>query len=205
MKRLPRSFYTQPVIDVARQLLGQVVRHQLHDGEIVTGMIIETEAYVGPEDKASHAYQSRRTARNESMYLSGGHAYVYFTYGMHHCFNIVTGPKHHPQAVLIRALEPIEGVETMLKLRSGKIMASRLKPTELCSGPAKLCQAMQIDLSHDGVDLLAGGELTILHGTTKVEDSQIVSTSRVGVHYAGEWAEKPLRFYIKQNRHVSRK
>lgn len=203
MKRLNRSFYTKPVTEVAGALLGKVIRHQLPNGEVLSGMIVETEAYLGAEDKASHAYNLRLTARNEAMYEKGGYAYVYFTYGMHHCFNIVTGEKDDPQACLIRALEPLEGLSEMRRFRSGKIKRGKLKDRDLCSGPAKLCQALGIDLRHNGVDLYRHPELEILCAGEELKDEEIVTTTRVGVHYAEAWAGKPLRFYIRDNAHVS--
>lgn len=203
MKRLNRSFYTKPVTEVARALLGKVIRYQLPSGDVLSGMIVETEAYLGAEDKASHAYNLRRTERNEAMYEKGGHAYVYFTYGLHHCFNIVTGEKDDPQACLIRALEPLAGLSVMREFRSGKIKRDKLKDRDLCSGPAKLCQAFGFDLTHNRIDLYRHPELEVLCASNELKDEDVVTTTRVGVQYAEAWARKPLRFYISNNPHVS--
>ncbi|MGH7301133.1 MAG: DNA-3-methyladenine glycosylase, partial [Candidatus Rokuibacteriota bacterium] len=132
--KLPRAFYTRPdVVAVARGLLGSLLVVPARDGRRVAGIIVETEAYRGPEDRASHAYRGRRTPRTETMYGPGGTAYVYFVYGMYHQFNVVTGVEHVPHAVLVRALEPVEGVDLMRRRRGG------LPPQSLTSGPGKLC------------------------------------------------------------------
>ncbi|MCA9310227.1 MAG: DNA-3-methyladenine glycosylase, partial [Phycisphaerales bacterium] len=140
---------------MARNLLGALLLRRLEDGEVVGGMIVETEAYLGVKDGAAHSYGGRRTARVESMYADGGTAYVYFTYGMHHCFNVVCGRVDEPVAVLIRALEPRLGVERMAVLRaaSGR-RRTPVRPTEIASGPARLAQALAIDRGVDGLDLV---------------------------------------------------
>jgi DNA-3-methyladenine glycosylase len=193
-----RDFESDPVT-VARRLLGQrLVRVQ---GSVrLAGTIVETEAYLGLEDRAAHTFNGRRSARNQSMYLPGGHAYVYFTYGMHYCLNVVCGAADEGVAVLIRAIQPTEGLAEMRKRRQ----AAR-KDTDLCSGPAKLTQALNIDRSLDGVDLLHGQSLFIerLRGRA-MPAGRIVAGPRIGVSYAGEWAVRPLRFHICSNPFVSR-
>lgn len=199
-QRLPRSFYRRDVIDVARDLLGQrLVR--VVEGQRVAGIIVEVEAYLGVEDKAAHTFGGRRTARVASMWGDGGHAYVYFTYGMHHCLNVVASTEGHPVAALVRALEPTEGLDFMYARRK---LARR--DTQLCSGPGKLCAALGIDRGCDGEDLVEGETLFIeraRRGT--IPEGDIVAGPRIGVAYAGEWAHKPLRFYLRENPHVSRR
>lgn len=169
-------------------------------GERLSGIIVETEAYLGAIDAAAHTYRGRRTQRNQSMFLEGGHAYVYFTYGMHHCMNVVAGHVDEPVAVLIRALEPTEGLDAMRTLRP----AAR-KDTALCSGPGKLCQALSITRLLDGNDLVTGDALWIEQERTRGLPVKLIGVSpRIGVAYAGEWADKPLRFFVLGNPHVSR-
>ena len=198
--RLSRSFYERDVVNVARSLLGQrLVR--IVEGRRVSGIIVETEAYLGLPDKAAHTYSGRRTQRNESMFGPGGTAYVYFTYGMHYCMNVVAQQRDEPVAALIRALEPDEGVDDM---RSRRPRATR--DTLLCSGPARLTQALAIDRTQDGCDLVESDAMFIEQLRSRsLPDTQIVTTTRVGVAYAAEWADKPLRFYIAGNPHISRR
>jgi DNA-3-methyladenine glycosylase len=198
--RLTRNFYERDVVRVARGLLGQRLVRIVEDKR-VSGIIVETEAYLGLPDKAAHTFNGRRTQRNESMFGPGGTAYVYFTYGMHYCMNVVAQQPDEPVAVLLRALEPDEGVDAM-RLRRPKVS----RDTLLCSGPARLTQALAINRANDGTDLCESDEMFIeqLRGRA-LADSQIVTTTRVGVAYAKEWAEKPLRFYIAGSEHVSRK
>jgi DNA-3-methyladenine glycosylase len=196
-KRLERGFYTRPnVLTIARDLLGRLLVVPEADGTRVSGIIVETEAYRGPADRASHAYGGRRTKRTETMYQLGGTAYVYFVYGMYHQFNAVTNLRDVPHAVLIRALEPLEGIELMRERRSGR--ADR----ELANGPGRLCIALSIDRRHDGADLLAD-RIWIEEGRGRVRASAIASGPRVGIDYAGEWVTKPWRFWIRGNQYVS--
>lgn len=199
---LRRAFYQRDPVTLARALLGQVLGRVLDDGTRLAGRIVEVEAYLGVADRAAHTCGGRRTQRNQSMWGQAGHAYVYFTYGMHHCMNIVADRPDVPTAVLIRALEPTEGIDVMRQLRAGKIAAARLRNTDLCSGPAKLTQALRIDRTLDGVDLTKRRPLCVEQGEG-VEASRIVVCPRIGVAYAGEWADKPLRFYERDNPHVS--
>ncbi len=197
--RLQRSFYRRDPVTVARALLGQrLVR--VRRGRRMAGIIVETEAYLGPDDQAAHSRNGHRSPRNEVMYADGGHAYVYFTYGMHHCVNVVVGRRDDPVAVLVRAIEPIEGIDLM---RARRPKAHR--DTELCSGPAKLCDALDIDLSLNGVDLVTNCALFIepVRRTT-LGIWRIVASPRIGVAYAGRWARMPLRFHVRDNPHVSR-
>ena len=202
--RLTRRFYRRDPVALAKALLGQVLVRSLDDGTRLAGRIVEVEAYLGAPDKAAHTYGGRRTARNESMYADGGHAYVYFTYGMHHCVNVVAQTAGVGTAVLLRALEPTEGLETLRRHRAGKIKAANLKDTDLCSGPAKLTQALAIDRVMDGVDLVTGEAFWVERGG-RIAPHNIVTAKRIGVAYAGRWADEPLRFYIKGNPHVSRR
>lgn len=192
------AFAGDPVT-VAHNLLGQRLVRVL-DGRRLTGVIVEVEAYLGPRDRAAHTYKGRRTARNESMYLGGGHAYVYFTYGMHHCLNVVCGGKGDGTAILLRALEPTEGIELMFARRRA---AKRTR--DLCSGPGKLTQALGLDRDQDGLDLRKNNILFIERLRRGPHPpGSVARTVRIGVAYAGIWANRRLRFLIKRNRHVSR-
>lgn len=189
---LPASFYARPTPVVARRLLGHVLVSEV-GGRRTAGRIVETEAYLGPDDPASHGYRARRTRRNASMFEPPGTAYVYFTYGMHWCLNAVTEREGFPAAVLIRALEPLEGIATMRRRR--RCSSDR----ELCSGPAKLCQALGVTGREDGVPLTRG-RLRIVRRRTRQRDAIIV-TPRIGITRAVDW---PLRFLIAGSPWVSR-
>jgi DNA-3-methyladenine glycosylase len=194
---LPREFYTRAdVLIVARQLLGQILVVPTENGERVSGTIVETEAYRGPEDRASHAYGGRRTRRTETMYRTGGTAYVYFVYGMYHQFNVVTNVPDIPHAVLVRALEPVEGIEVMRARRPGQ------SDVNLTSGPGKLSIALAIDRTLDGADLL-DDRVWIERGDRPVPASAVACGPRIGIAYAGEWAEKPWRFWLRNSAFVS--
>ena len=196
-RRPPRSFFRRDPAWVARELLG----HRLVSGVGGTrtaGIIVETEAYLGITDKAAHTYGGRRTRRNRTMWGAAGHAYVYFVYGMHHCINVVAGETGDPVAVLIRALEPDAGIDTMFERRRRARRA-----TDLCSGPAKLCQALGIDLGLDGEDLTSSNLLSIASPSRRPPRATIVAAPRVGIAYAEEWQNEPLRFFVAGNPHVS--
>jgi DNA-3-methyladenine glycosylase len=197
---LPRSFYRRDPETLAKALLGQkLVR--VDNGGRLAGIIVETEAYLGIPDRAAHTFGGRRTPRVASMWKDGGQAYVYFTYGMHFCLNVVAGNEGEPVAVLLRALEPVEGLEAM---RANRGFPE--KQTALCSGPAKLCAALNIGREQDGLDLTSGETLFIERVRGRgYPANRIAVTPRVGVGYANEWADKPLRFYLRDNPHVSRK
>jgi DNA-3-methyladenine glycosylase len=197
---LPRAFYGRPADVVARDLLGRVLEHAL-DGETVAARIVETEAYLGAPDRASHAWGGRRTARNEAMYRGGGHAYVYFVYGMHHCLNVVCGARDLPHAVLLRAAEPLTPADAeAMGRRRGVAMPAR--PGALAGGPARLCEAFGIDLAQNGAPLWRGA-LRLLAGAP-VAARRVAVGARIGVAYAGDAAAWPLRFAERDNPHVSR-
>ena len=196
-EHLPRCFYRRDPVTVARTLLGQKLVHIVH-GQRIGGIIVETEAYLGIADKAAHSYGGRRSPRNATMWCDGGYCYVYFTYGMHHCANVVAGRPGEPVAVLLRALEPVEGIDSMQTLRGRR--------QDLCAGPARLCQALAVDRALDGIDLVTSDHLFIERQRRQVyPSSKIVAAARVGVDYAGTWARQPLRFYLVGNPHVSRR
>ena len=191
--KLPRSFYERSTLVVARQLLGKYLVREHRDGKTV-GRIVETEAYVGPEDKACHASKGR-TQRTKIMFGQAGYAYVYLIYGFHHMLNIVTESIDFPAAVLIRAVEPVQGVELMQMRRKNKTLRN------LASGPGKLCQAFAIDRALNGDDLCG----KVLYLEDRGESvSKVVTTPRIGVDYAGKWENKPWRFLIKNSAFVSR-
>jgi len=196
MKKLPRSFYLQPTLVVAKKLLGKYFVRKIGD-EILTGKIVEVEAYLGENDPASHAYRGK-TKRNEVMFMNGGHLYVYFTYGMHFCANIVTEDAGKGRAVLIRAVEPLTGIELMKKNR--KRIFTEHSLINLTNGPAKFCQAFGIEREQNGTDLL-GDEICLTDGVD-IPPSKIVATTRIGIKNG---KEKKWRFYIKGNPLVSKK
>jgi len=198
MSKLPYSFYqNHNVNDLAIQLLGKLLFTRV-DGELTGGIIVETEAYKGVEDKASHAYGGRFTNRTQVIYEEGGLSYVYLCYGIHHLFNVVTAPKGTPHAVLIRGIEPVQGIDIMLRRRNMVL----LKPN-ITAGPGALSKAMGIDKSLNAKDLL-GDEVWIADGGIAFPDDQIVSSARVGVDYAGDHALLPWRYYIRGNKFVSK-
>ena len=193
---LPRSFYLQPTLTIARRLLGKVLVHETEDG-LAAGRIVETEAYRGPADRAAHSRGGHRSARNEVMYGPPGHAYVYFIYGMHHCVNVVTQPSDVPEAVLIRALEPVAGVELIRRRRH----LPDAPEARLCRGPGALCQALGIDRALNDADLVRG-PLRILD-RPDVAAARIARTPRIGVDYAGADAARPWRFVVRDSPAVS--
>ncbi|CUX39633.1 DNA-3-methyladenine glycosylase [Clostridium sp. C105KSO13] len=201
MEKLPREFYNRDTLIVAKELLGKILVHELN-GEKVCAKIVETEAYMGVVDKAAHSFGGRRTPRVEVMYGKPGVSYVYFIYGMYFCFNVVTREEGIPQAVLIRALEPVEGLNFMSQNRFKKKYdeLNRKQIIGLTSGPGKLCTALQIDKSLNGEDL-CGSSLYIEEGDGT--DFHIVSAKRVGIDKTEEARDYPWRFYIKDNRYVS--
>lgn len=195
---LPKQFYQRlEVTDIARELLGMYILTCI-DGNITSGKIVETEAYMGITDKASHAYGGRRTARTETLYRPGGIAYVYLCYGIHHLFNVVTGPENTPHAVLIRGIEPLSGIDTMLARRN----MEALKP-QLSAGPGALSKALAIDRRHNGMDL-ENGDICLSPALEPIFEEEIVSSPRIGVAYAKEDALLPWRFSLKGNPYVSR-
>lgn len=205
MPALSRRFFATDPQTLARKLLGCTLVRVLDDGSRLAGVIVETEAYLGIPDRAAHTYGGRRTPRNESMWGHPGTAYVYFTYGMHFCMNVVAGKAGDPVAVLIRALEPTEGLDEMRRLR-GSGRRGPLPDHELCAGPARLCQALSIDRALDGLDLATpDAPLSIeRRKRTRLSDEQIASGPRIGVGYAGSWADRPLRFAVRGSVWMSR-
>lgn len=197
MKKLPRAFYLGDTVSIARALLGCVLWRRLDDGELLAARIVETEAYLGANDLASHARRGLRSPRNESMYLEGGHAYVYFTYGMHWCMNVVTQEADLAEAVLLRAAEPVRGVEAMRARRP-----KAKKDHELMNGPGKLCMALDIDRRLDGASL-RGDQLWLTARDIAVAEEDVAVSPRIGIDNSGDAAAWPLRFFLRGNRHVS--
>jgi DNA-3-methyladenine glycosylase len=192
--KISRSFYEQPTVQVAKQLLGKYLVRKHPDGKTV-GRIVETEAYVGPHDLACHASRGR-TARTQVMFGAAGHAYVYFIYGMYYCLNIVTEEIDHASAVLIRALEPVEGIDLMKKRRRSEELRN------LANGPGKLCLALAIDKALNSADMCGGN---ILYVEDRGEPApKILARTRIGVDYAGKWKDKPWRFLMRGNEFVSK-
>ena len=197
--RLGRDFYTRAdTLRVARELLGKRLVVPTASGARVSARVVETEAYLGAEDRAAHSYGGRRTRRTETMFGVGGTAYVFFVYGMHHQFNVVTGPEGLPHAVLVRAVEPEEGVGLMSERRPVS------KERELTSGPGKLCRALGIDLTFDGEDMTSSRRVWLEETGVRLKPGQIASGPRIGVAYAAEDALKPWRFWVEGNQYVSR-
>jgi len=191
--KLTRSFYEQTTIDVAKQLLGKYLVRRHPEGNAI-GRIVETEAYVGPQDLACHASKGR-TARTEVMFGPAGRAYVYFIYGFYNMLNLVTEAKDYPAAVLIRAVEPIDGIELMKERRKNSVLRN------LASGPGKLCQAFAVDRTLNGADL-SGNVLYVEDRSELV--LEIRATPRIGVDYAGKWKTKPYRFFVRGSEFVSK-
>lgn len=197
MKRLPRSFYDRTdVLLITKELIGKVVRTNIN-GEITSGRIVEAEAYAGVTDRASHAFNGRRTAKNEQMYSPAGTVYMYICYGMHMMLNIVTNKKDVPDAILVRALEPLEGVDVMLA-RTGK---SSLDYT-LTKGPGKVAKALGLSKLQSGLEFGAEA-IDLLDDGFRLDEEAIGTSKRIGVDSAGEAAEYPYRYYLKGNKYVS--
>lgn len=193
MAKLPRKFYTRPdVVQISRELIGKRLMTRFR-GHETGGVIVETEAYAGPVDRASHAYGGRRTRRNEPMYYRGGTAYVYLCYGIHHLFNVVTNTEETPHAVLIRAIEPTHGVDHMLKRRR---MSNPLP--RLTAGPGSLAAALGIRTQHSGLDLL-GDRIWIEDAGRRIRRCDVRSSPRVGIAYAGPDTRRPWRFRLKSS------
>ena len=199
LKKLDHSFYDRKnVVHIARDLLGKILVTQF-DGIRTSGRIVETEAYNGVVDRASHAFGSRRTNRSEHIYGGPGTVYVYIVYGLHYLFNVVTNKKDTPHAILIRALEPMDGIDYMLK-RAGKPKADYT----LTKGPGNLARALGISKIHTGGSLFSE-EIFIEDDGLRYKKDQIVITHRIGVDYAGADAQLPYRFIVKGNPYVSAK
>ena len=210
MKKLSRDFYIRDANIVARELIGKILVHSSSDG-VTSGLIVETEAYNGPDDKAAHSYKNKRTSRTEIMFHEGGFAYVYMIYGMYSCFNVTANLENIPEAVLIRALEPLDGLELMMTRRNTrskinlcnepkKLSAAKSK-INLCNGPGKLCQAMGITRENYGDDL-CGEKLFILDNGQKNFESK--TSTRINIDYAEECKNYLWRYFIDGNIYVSK-
>jgi DNA-3-methyladenine glycosylase len=194
-KRLKRSFFIQPTLVVAKKLLGKYLCRKFGK-KVLVGKIVETEAYIGPNDRASHAYGGKITKRNRAEYLIGGHIYIYLVYGMYWQLNISTAQAGKPECVLIRALEPVE-------IRGQKSSKSLQK---LASGPGKVCQWLKLDKSFYGEDLVTSKKIWLENRGDKIKEKDIACGPRIGIDYAGPiWSKKPWRFYLKNNPFVSKK
>lgn len=194
---LNKKFYLKDAVTVARRLVGKLLVREIEEKKVVC-RIVETEAYCGPEDKGSHAYQNRKTDRTKVMFAAGGCAYVYLIYGMYHCFNVVCAPRGKPEAVLIRAGEPLSGQKIIEKNRRIK----NQNPKNLTNGPGKLCQALKIDKKFNGYSLFKGEKLYIQDSGSSKE-IKIAAGKRINIDYAEEYKHKPWRFYIKGNPYLS--
>ncbi len=200
MTLLPASFYQHnDVVRIARELLGKhIIVHA--EGYSTGAIIVETEAYKGPEDKACHAYNNKYTERTKTMFLPGGYTYVYLCYGIHRLFNVVTGDEGCPHAVLIRAVEPIKGIEIMQTRRG----FSAVKPA-LTAGPGRWTQAMGIDLHHNSILCYEhNSPITIKDAHVKINKSSILASPRVGINYAEEWIDVPWRFRLATSNWTSK-
>ena len=198
MKKLQKGFYDrQDVIQIAKELLGKVVVTNLA-GKITSGRIVETEAYVAITDKASHSFAGRRTPKNEHMYCKAGTAYIYICYGMHQMLNVVTNKKNIPDAVLIRAIEPIKGIDIMLK-RAGKLVFNNT----LSKGPGNVGKVLGISKQYSGINLLGEDIYIYVDDESNIPAELVGSSKRIGVESAGAAALLPYRFYIRGNRFVS--
>ena len=195
--RLNRDFFTRKnTLQIARDLLGKLLVVPTTDGRRVSGMIVETEAYLGEVDKAAHSYGGRRTARNEITYAEGGHVYVFFVYGMYYQLNLVTGLADHPHVVLVRGVEPVDGIELMRERRGP------MKDVNLTSGPGKLTIAFGITRELNGEDL--EGERIWVEEYHRFKKSEVSSGPRVGIDYAEEFIHEPWRFWVTENPYVSK-
>ena len=202
MKKLAKDFYARETLDVAKDLLGKILTREIN-GEKVSGKIVEVEAYIGPDDKGAHTYGNKRTKRTESMFGEPGRTYIYLIYGMYNCINAVTREIDKPEAVLIRALEPVSGLDIISHNRYAKDFADLTKRQvkNLTDGPGKLCMALDIDRSLNGEDL--NGDKIYIEYPENEENFTILKSKRVGIDYAEEAIDYLWRFYIKDNRFVS--
>lgn len=196
--RFERDFFLRDVLVVGPEILGNFLVRKIGD-KIIKTKIVEVEAYKGPEDRASHAYENKRTSRTEPMFSLGGNSYVYLIYGMYNCMNIVCQEEGKPEALLIRGVEPLNEFDLLSQNRN---LIKNIH--NLTNGPGKLCSALQIDREFSGYDLIDGNELYLEKNEDK-EEIEIVYSKRIGIDYAGEYAEKLWRFYIKNNKFISKK
>ena len=198
-KRLERDFYTRDAVTVAKELLGKIIVKKRADGIVFSGRIVETEAYMGAVDKASHSYGNRKTKRTEIMYKEGGYSYVFLIYGMYECFNVTASYEGNPEAVLIRGVEPLESKEEMFIERRVK------KEKDISNGPGKLTRALGITREDNGEDFVTSKRIWLEDDGYIIDSKDIIETTRIGIDYAEEDALKPWRFYIKDNIFVSKK
>ena len=201
---ISKEFYNRSALEVAQDLLGKVLVREV-DGKILKGKIVETEAYIGAIDKACHAYNGRRTKRTEILYEDAGVSYIYFIYGLYHCFNVVTNKKDVAEAVLIRALEPINELDYISEIRYNKKYdeLTKAQSKNLTNGPSKLCLAYLLNKDLNAVKLYERGAVYITDENS--EDFEIVESKRIGIDYAEEAKDFLWRFYIKDNIYVSKK
>ncbi len=193
MKKINRDFYLRDVNIVARDLIGKILVH----GE-TSGIIVEVEAYKGPEDKAAHTYNNKRTSRTEIQFREGGYAYIYMIYGMYYCFNVTANSNDKPEAVLVRALEPLEGIEIMKERRKTE------KLINLCNGPGKLCQALNITKENYGEDLCGNNIYILDNKNNKNSAMNIITSPRINIDYAEECKNFLWRYFIEGNKFVSK-
>lgn len=197
MKKLPRKFFTrEDTLEATKDLLGKTLVVPNENGKRVSGTIVEVEAYLGTKDKAAHSYQNRRTKRTEILYGKGGFAYIFLIYGIYNQLNVTVGKKETPHCILIRAIEPLEGIEIMRKRRG------KMPDKNLTSGPGKLSIAFGIDKTFYGEDML--GDKIWLEEGIKTSQQKITKGKRIGIDYAEEYANKPWRFWVKDNPFVSK-
>ena len=201
---LEKEFYKQGALILAKELIGKILVRNI-DNITLKGKIVETEAYIGKIDKASHAYNGRRTERTEPLFKEGGIAYVYFIYGKYYCFNVISGLEDNGEGVLIRALEPLNEFDYLAEKRFNQMYEelSEAKKKTITNGPAKLCMAFSIDKSENYKKLYENIDFYIEENTA--EKFNIVETTRVGIDYAEEAIDFPWRFYIKGNKYISKK
>ncbi|XP_031451072.1 DNA-3-methyladenine glycosylase isoform X2 [Phasianus colchicus] len=201
--QLEADFFNQPCISLAKSFLGQILVRKLPDGRELWGRIVETEAYLGGEDEASHSKGGKQTQRNAAMFMKPGTLYVYQIYGIYFCVNVSS--QGEGAAVLLRSLEPLQGLDVMRELRSTsrKGSAKPLKDWQLCNGPSKLCQAFGIDKAFDQRDLTQDAAIWMVPGQELPGEQDVVATTRIGIGNRGEWSQKPLRFYLRGNKFVS--
>ncbi len=203
MARLSREFYSQDTLTAARLLLGKYLIRRLDSGETLAGRVTETEAYIGRCDKACHAYNYRRTSRTEILFAPPGHAYIYLIYGMHHCLNFVTEPEGEPAAVLLRAIQPVAGLDTMVRLRYGDRPLTPQRLRRLTDGPGKVCRALRLTRAENGMDL-TGDTLFLCDSPedaglpgSEVPRERLRTGPRIGVDYAEEARDFPWRFWLE--------
>ncbi|WP_297712924.1 DNA-3-methyladenine glycosylase [Clostridium sp.] len=201
---ISKEFYNRSALEVAQDLLGKVLVREV-DGKVLKGKIVETEAYIGAIDKACHAYNGRRTKRTEILYEDAGVSYIYFIYGLYHCFNVVTNKKDVAEAVLIRAIEPINELDYISNIRYNKRYdeLTKVQSKNLTNGPSKLCLAYLLNKDLNAVKLYEKGAVYITDDNN--ENFEIVESKRIGIDYAEEAKDFLWRFYIKDNIYVSKK